>query len=70
MKQPTTLNEKLRPACFLDRDGTIVEDVHHLHRGDQLKLIPGAAAAIRELNQHQIPVVVCPSSYKLEQSAA
>jgi len=47
-----------RPAVFLDRDGTIIEDVDYLTRPDQLRLIPGAAAAIRQFNERNIPVVV------------
>jgi D-glycero-D-manno-heptose 1,7-bisphosphate phosphatase len=45
-------------AVFLDRDGVIIDDVHYLARLDQVRLIPGAAMAIRRLNQAGIPVVV------------
>ena len=38
-----------RPAIFLDRDGTLIELVHHLTRPGQVRLLPGAAAALREL---------------------
>lgn len=37
-------------AVFLDRDGTIVEDPGFLHEPDKVRLLPGAAAAIRWLN--------------------
>ena len=37
-------------AVFLDRDGTIVEDPGFLHEPEKVKLLPGAAAAIRRLN--------------------
>ena len=37
-------------AVFLDRDGTIIEDVAYLRDPDQVRLLPGAAAAIRRLN--------------------
>lgn len=43
-----------RVAAFLDRDGTINEEVDFLRRPDQLRLIPGAAAAIRALNDRGI----------------
>lgn len=43
---------------FLDRDGTIIRDVHHLSRADQVELLAGAAEAIRRLNEADIPVVV------------
>ena len=36
-----------RPAVFLDRDGTIVEEVDYLTEPAQLALIPGAAEALR-----------------------
>jgi D-glycero-D-manno-heptose 1,7-bisphosphate phosphatase len=40
-----------RPAVFLDRDGTINEEVDFVCSPDELHLIPGAAGAIRRLNQ-------------------
>jgi len=40
-----------RPAVFLDRDGTINEEVDFVRTPDQLVLIPGAGAAIRRLNR-------------------
>jgi D-glycero-D-manno-heptose 1,7-bisphosphate phosphatase len=45
-------------AVFLDRDGTIVEDRGYLHEPGKVKLIPGAAEAIRRLNEGGFPVVV------------
>ncbi|MFO7727693.1 MAG: HAD family hydrolase, partial [Desulfonatronovibrio sp.] len=36
---------------FLDRDGTIIQDMHYLHDPDQIKLIPGAAQAMKEMNE-------------------
>jgi len=38
-------------AVFLDRDGTIVEDPGFLHEPGKVRLLPGAAAAIRRLNE-------------------
>lgn len=38
-----------RTAVFLDRDGTVIEHVHHLHRREDVRLVAGAAAAIRRL---------------------
>jgi len=38
-----------RPAVFLDRDGTVVEHVHHLTEASKLRLVEGAAEAIRSL---------------------
>ncbi|MFQ5773400.1 MAG: D-glycero-alpha-D-manno-heptose-1,7-bisphosphate 7-phosphatase [Kiloniellaceae bacterium] len=47
-----------RPALFLDRDGVIVEEVGFLHRPEDVRLIPGAAAAIAAANRTGVPVVV------------
>lgn len=48
----------LRPAVFLDRDGTINEQMGYINHISRFHLLPGVAAAIRELNDHSIPVVV------------
>jgi D-glycero-D-manno-heptose 1,7-bisphosphate phosphatase len=45
-------------AVFLDRDGTINEEVNYLGDPALLKLTPGAAKAIHRLNSHNIPVIV------------
>jgi histidinol-phosphate phosphatase family protein len=47
-----------RPAVFLDRDGTIIEDRHYMANVDQVRLLPGAAAAIRRLNEREMPIVI------------
>jgi len=52
----TTITQKA--AVFLDRDGTIIEEVGYLDNIGQLKLIPGAAKAIGRLNKAGIPVVL------------
>jgi D-glycero-D-manno-heptose 1,7-bisphosphate phosphatase len=48
----------LRPAIFLDRDGVIIDDVHHLSAPSQVQIIPGSAEAIAALNRAGWPVVV------------
>ncbi len=45
-------------AVFLDRDGTIVDDPGFLHEPDKVKLLPGAAEAIRRLNDAGYRVIV------------
>jgi len=45
-------------AVFLDRDGTIVEDVGYLNDPADLKFIPGSIEAIKKLNQAGFKVVV------------
>ena len=42
---------ELRPAVFLDRDGTLIEHVHYLSDPAQVRLLPGAADAIRRLRR-------------------
>jgi histidinol-phosphate phosphatase family protein len=49
---------RLPSAVFLDRDGTIMEDAHYIRSPDQVRLLPGAAAAIKRVNDAKIPVVV------------
>ena len=45
-------------AVFLDRDGTIVDDPGFLHEPGKVQLLPGAAAAIKRLNENGYLVVV------------
>ena len=47
-----------RAAVFLDRDGTLNEEVNHLRAPAQLRLIGGAAEAVRALN-HAGRLAVC-----------
>jgi D-glycero-D-manno-heptose 1,7-bisphosphate phosphatase len=47
-----------REAVFLDRDGTVIEEVCYLADPAQVKLIPGAAEAIRRLNEAGVLVVL------------
>jgi D-glycero-D-manno-heptose 1,7-bisphosphate phosphatase len=48
----------LRPAVFLDRDGTIAEEMGYVNHVDRLQIFPYSAEAIRRLNQAEIPVIV------------
>jgi D-glycero-D-manno-heptose 1,7-bisphosphate phosphatase len=48
----------LRRAAFLDRDGTICEEMGYVNHVDRLQIFPFAAAAIRQLNDARIPVIV------------
>ncbi len=49
---------KKNSAVFLDRDGTINEEVGYLSRLDELKLIAGTPEAIRLINEAGMKVVV------------
>ena len=39
------------PAVFLDRDGVLIEDTGYPHLEEHLRLVTGAAEAVRRLNQ-------------------
>jgi D-glycero-D-manno-heptose 1,7-bisphosphate phosphatase len=47
-----------REAVFLDRDGTLIEEVNYLSSPEQVRLIPGATEAVRRLNETDTLVVV------------
>jgi D-glycero-D-manno-heptose 1,7-bisphosphate phosphatase len=47
-----------RRAVFLDRDGTICEEMGYLNHLSRLQIYPFAAAAIRRLNDAGLPVIV------------
>lgn len=47
-----------RPAAFLDRDGVLIVDCGYPHRPDQLVLIPGAAEAVKRLNDAGFVTVI------------
>ena len=48
----------LRPAAFLDRDGTIIRDASYIRDPRDVELLPGAADAIRRLNERKIAVII------------
>ncbi len=45
-------------AVFLDRDGTVMEDAHYIKSPSQVRLIPGAAAAVKKINDARVPAIV------------
>jgi len=47
-----------RGAVFLDRDGTLIEEVGYLDRVERVRLFPRSVAAIRALNDANIPIVL------------
>jgi D-glycero-D-manno-heptose 1,7-bisphosphate phosphatase len=48
----------MRPAVFFDRDGTLIEDVHYLADPGKVRLLPGAAEAVRDLQSLGFACVV------------
>ena len=47
-----------KPAVFLDRDGTINEQMGYINHVSRFQMLPRAAQAIRKLNDKDIPVIV------------
>ena len=47
-----------KPAVFLDRDGTLIEEVNFLSRVEDLRLFPFTAEAIRLLKENGFLVIV------------
>jgi histidinol-phosphate phosphatase family protein len=45
-------------AVFLDRDGTVIEDAHYIKSPARVRLLPGAAEAIKKLNNANVLVIV------------
>jgi D-glycero-D-manno-heptose 1,7-bisphosphate phosphatase len=47
-----------RPALFLDRDGTVIEETEYLCRVEDVAMIPGAAGVIAAANKYSVAVVL------------
>lgn len=48
----------LRPAVFLDRDGTLCEEMGYLNHLSRLRMFPYAAEAVRLINDKNVPVII------------
>ncbi len=46
------------PAVFLDRDGTVCEDMGYINHFDRLKLLPRSAEAIRRINTSPLKTIL------------
>jgi D-glycero-D-manno-heptose 1,7-bisphosphate phosphatase len=51
---PLPPRQTTKPAVFLDRDGVLNVEAGYLHQVEDLHLIPGAAQAVRRLNDQQL----------------
>jgi D-glycero-D-manno-heptose 1,7-bisphosphate phosphatase len=47
-----------RPAVFIDRDGTLTEEVGYVNHPQRLRLLPRSAEAVRRLNAADVPAVL------------
>jgi D-glycero-D-manno-heptose 1,7-bisphosphate phosphatase len=48
----------MRPAVFLDRDGTLIEEVGYLNHVSRFRMFPFVPEAIRRFNKVGLPVIV------------
>lgn len=51
-------NPDLRPAVFVDRDGTLIEEVNFLHRVEDLRIFDFTPEALKRLKSHCFRVIV------------
>ncbi|MEN6626776.1 MAG: HAD family hydrolase [Candidatus Sumerlaeia bacterium] len=56
--RPDSPSNGLKPCVFIDRDGVITVDVGYCNHPDRLELLPGAAEAIRRINQAGMLAIV------------
>lgn len=58
LQTPDPRPQTNRPAVFLDRDGTINEEMGYLGHPEQVKLIPNVAAALKTLKEKGFLLIV------------
>jgi D-glycero-D-manno-heptose 1,7-bisphosphate phosphatase len=56
--ESTTVTSQTRQAVFIDRDGTLNEDIGYVSRPEELVLYPWSAAAVRLINESGLFAVV------------
>lgn len=52
------MNMQKKPAVFLDRDGTINEEMGYINHPDRFRLLPGVIEAIRLLNRNDFITII------------
>ena len=55
---PYTAGVVSRPAVFIDRDGTLTDEVGYVNHPSRLRLLPRSAEAVRRLNAAGVAAVV------------
>lgn len=55
---PDNGGRKLRPAIFLDRDGTVTDEVGYINHISRAKIYPYAPEAVRMLKSTGLPVII------------
>ena len=58
MRIPKWIRHMKKAAVFLDRDGTINEQMGYINHLTRFHLLPGVVDAIRLLNERSVPVLV------------
>jgi D-glycero-D-manno-heptose 1,7-bisphosphate phosphatase len=53
-----TLGRGMNQAVFLDRDGTVIEEKHYLHRPEEVVLFPGAGEALARLQKAGFKLII------------
>ena len=48
----------MKPAVFLDRDGTLIAEKNYLSRPEDVVIFPGAAAALKRLSDAGLPLFI------------
>ena len=48
----------LNKVVFLDRDGTLNEEVNYLHKPEDMKLLPGVPQALKKLKDAGYKLIV------------
>lgn len=48
----------MKPAVFLDRDGTLIKSVHYLNKKEQVELIPGVADTLQQLHEAGFALII------------
>ena len=53
-----TVEHTLNKVVFLDRDGTLNEEVNYLHKTGDMKLLPGVPQALKKLKDAGYKLIV------------